>query len=136
MAGYGSAADAETAFYQAFALGNMEQMRQVWADLPDVFCVHPGGERVVGRAAVLASWQPILQAMERVIIDLTDLVVVGQGDITLHHVREQLFVNGSRRGVILATNAYLNTEQGWKLTMHHASPDPAPPQFVVAKFLH
>jgi ketosteroid isomerase-like protein len=136
MAGYESALAAEKAFYDAFSQGSLGAMTQVWADDPDIICVHPGGERLQGREAVLESWGEILGAMRDVVIHITDVVTFGQGRVAVHHVREQLFINGQRRGVILATNAYRQTTEGWQMVLHHGAPDPSPPPVLESGVLH
>jgi len=136
MAGFESAQAAEQAFYTAFERGSLTLMTEVWADDPDIVCVHPGGGRLQGREAVLESWSEILAAMQDVVIRATDVVVLGHGKLVLHHVREQLFVDGQRRGVILATNAYRQTAQGWQMVLHHGAADPSPPPALESAGLH
>jgi ketosteroid isomerase-like protein len=136
MAGYESARAAEQAFYDAFGQGSLSAMTEVWADDPDIVCVHPGGERLQGREAVLESWGEILGAMRDVVVRITDVVVLSQGRVAVHHAREQLFVDGQRRGVILATNVYRQTTQGWQMVLHHGAPDPSPPPALESGALH
>ena len=136
MAGYETPEAAEAAFYQAFEQGNLELMTSVWADDPDILCVHPGGERLQGREAVLESWGEILGAMRGVVVRATDVVALGQGKVQIRHVREQLYVDGQRRGVILAVNAYRQFSQGWFMVLHHGGPDPSPPPAHESVGLH
>ena len=136
MAGYESAQAAEQAFYGAFEKGSLALMTEVWADDPDIVCVHPGGERLQGREAVLESWGEILAAMQDVVVRATDVIMLGHGKLIVHHVREQLFVDGQRRGVILATNAYRLTTEGWQMVLHHGAPDPSPPPALESAGLH
>jgi ketosteroid isomerase-like protein len=90
--------------------------------------VHPGVPRVVGHAAIRASFEAIF----------------GRGPIPLqpkrvrrlhtlscavHHVVEQVAVmtdQGGRSAWVLATNVYLKTAQGWRMAAHHASPGGEP----------
>jgi len=136
MTGFESPEAAEMAFYQAFEQGDQDLMTAVWADDPDILCVHPGGERLQGREAVLESWGEILAAMRGVVIRATDIVVLGQGTVQIRHVREQLYVDGQRRGVILATNAYRQFSHGWLMVLHHGTPDPSPPPAYESVGLH
>jgi len=136
MAGYESAQAAENAFYQAFERGSLALMTGVWADDPTIVCVHPGGERLQGREAVLESWSDILAAMQDVVVRATDVVVLSHGPITVHHLREQLFVDGQRRGVVLATNVYRQSTEGWHMILHHGAPDPSPPPALASAGLH
>src|SRR3954471_5140903 len=51
---------ANDAFYQAFAAASLEAMEAVWAEQPNVFCIHPGWQPITNRAEVMASWKEIL----------------------------------------------------------------------------
>lgn len=136
MNAFGSAHEVEAAFYRAFEQGSQELMTDVWWDSPAVVCVHPGGERLQGAAAVLASWRGILEAMRGVVVRITDVVEIVEGNLAVHHLREQMFIGGERRGVMLATNVYRNTEGGWRMLLHHAAPDPEPPPLPASAGLH
>ena len=47
--------EAEARFYEALQAGDLDKLMAVWADDDEVVCVHPGGERVIGPAAIRAS---------------------------------------------------------------------------------
>jgi hypothetical protein len=51
---------ANDAFCQAFSAASLEAMEAVWAEQPNVFCVHPGWPPITTRAEVMTSWQQIL----------------------------------------------------------------------------
>ena len=53
----GSADDVEAAFYEALQAGDLVQMMACWADEDDIVCVHPGGPRLVGAAAIRAAFE-------------------------------------------------------------------------------
>ena len=53
----GTADDTEAAFYDALQNGDIDKLVACWADEDDVVCVHPGGARVVGIAAIRASFE-------------------------------------------------------------------------------
>ncbi len=44
--------------------------------------------------------------------------------VAIHSVHENIVVTGQSRPVnpIVATNVYIETERGWRLLVHHASP--------------
>lgn len=136
MSGFESAISAEHSFYQAFERGDLQLMTQVWADDPNSVCVHPGGGRLQGREAILESWGEILSSVSGLIIRTTDLVLLDRGHFSLHHLREQFYVEGQRRGVILVTNAYRQTSEGWQMVLHHGSPDPSPPPTLESIGVH
>ncbi|MDH4050028.1 MAG: nuclear transport factor 2 family protein [Rubrivivax sp.] len=114
----------EQRFYDALRKGDIEALMAVWADDDEVVCVHPGGPRVVGPAAIRASFEAIFgngpipvqpEQMHR----LESMAAV------VHHLMERVQVNtsdGPRDAWVIATNVYVQTAQGWRLVAHHASP--------------
>jgi ketosteroid isomerase-like protein len=54
-----SADDVEAQFYEALQQGDLARLMAVWADDDEIVCVHPGGARVVGAAAISASFEAI-----------------------------------------------------------------------------
>ena len=58
----GDADDIETAFYAALQNGDVDKLMACWADEDDIFCIHPGGPRVLGAVTpiggvlLLAGW--------------------------------------------------------------------------------
>lgn len=136
MPGFQTAILAEAAFYIAFASGNPNAMNPIWADDPSVVCIHPHGERLQGYSAVIESWNAILPGMSEVIVRPVDAIVVTRSNLSIHHLRELLYVEGQRRGVVLATNIYRQTSAGWQMIAHHASPDPSPPPILESPGIH
>ena len=118
--------DAERAFYEAFETGNVDAMMSVWAKADDIACIHPQGPRLIGRAAIEASWREILQSSIGVRFQLTQLREFADQALTVHVLYENLWVPGENapRSPILATNAYRYSKRGWRLVLHHASPAP------------
>ncbi|HZV65893.1 MAG TPA: nuclear transport factor 2 family protein, partial [Telluria sp.] len=57
----GSAAEVEAAFYDALNRADVEALMLLWADDEEIVCVHPGGPRLLGHAAIQASWEAILE---------------------------------------------------------------------------
>ena len=51
--------EAEQQFYEALQLGELERLMAVWGDDDEITCVHPGGHRMVGAAAIRASFETI-----------------------------------------------------------------------------
>ena len=56
---YTTPGDAAHAFYQAFEARDLDAMMATWADDEEIVCVHPGGTRLVGYAAVRAGWEQL-----------------------------------------------------------------------------
>ena len=113
---------AEAHFYEAFAQLDVERMRQVWLDSPDVFCVHPGAPVLLGVEAVLNSWGSMFrQAAPLALICKTLKTQVGD-DLALHLVEERIGPKeGGHQGLVLASNCYVRSAQGWRLLSHHGS---------------
>jgi ketosteroid isomerase-like protein len=122
-----SAQDAEAAFYDAFAKGDLEAMMAVWADDDDIYCVHPQGPRLLGEEQVRESWRQIFASGERLTFHLASQHYLPGMMMAVHSVYEHIAVAGDPRGrhPIIATNVYLRTELGWRMVAHHASPAPA-----------
>ena len=57
----GTAADVEAAFYDALNRGDVDALMELWAEDDEIYCIHPGGPRLYGHAAIHASWQAILE---------------------------------------------------------------------------
>jgi len=120
----GSPDEVETALYEALSGADLALLMSLWADDDEVFCVHPGGPRVIGTEAIRASFEaifangaiPVRPEQVRRLHTLTAAV---------HHLVEAVDIStpeGPRTAWVLATNVYLKTAQGWRLAAHHASP--------------
>ena len=120
----GSADDIEAAFYDALQNADAARLMACWADEDELVCVHPGGPRLVGAAAIRASFDaifangPVRAWPERVrkVESLASAV---------HNVLERVELmtpEGLREAYVIATNVYHKTVQGWRLVAHHASP--------------
>lgn len=118
--------DAEAAFYEALEKNDLEAMMEAWADDEEIFCVHPGGVRLVGYDAVRAAWQRIFASGQRLRVRTSDVVTMTSGMIAVHTLHENIAIAGDRgTAVSLATNIYLRSSDGWRMIAHHASPGEA-----------
>jgi hypothetical protein len=121
----GDADDIEAAFYAALQRGDIDRLMACWADEDEIFCIHPGGPRVVGPMAIRATFEAMFAGggavrawPERV----RKTVTVGS---CVHNVLERIEVltdSGPATAWVIATNVYHRTAQGWRLVAHHASP--------------
>ena len=111
---------ANEAFYRAFDEGDCEAMRGLWAERAPVLCVHPGAGALVGREAVLASWDAILGAAGRPAILCLRPVALCHEGFALVNCRERLAA-----GELVATNAFALEDGLWRMVLHHAGPAPA-----------
>jgi uncharacterized protein (TIGR02246 family) len=116
--------DLEAQFYEALQRGDIEQLMALWADDDEVVCVHPGGGRVVGQAAIRASFEAIF-ANGGVPVRPEQVHRLHTLGAALHHLVERIDVDtpeGHQTAWVLATNLFVKTAQGWRLASHHASP--------------
>ncbi|MFP5391643.1 MAG: YybH family protein [Gammaproteobacteria bacterium] len=121
----GSAAEVEAAFYDALNRGDLEALMQVWADDEEIVCVHPGGPRLHGHAAIEASWRTIL---ERGGLQIRPSQSHETHNLmsSVHSVVEGVTSSGDTPAHLIATNVYIKTPQGWRMVLHHVSVAPGP----------
>ena len=122
--------DAETAFYEAFERGDLAAMMVVWAEEDDVVCVHPQGPRLVGFPAVRESWSQVFTSGVMLRVRIAEAKQFHGQSLAVHSVIETISSPGGETSTqpISATNAYVLTETGWRMVMHHASPLPVEAQ--------
>jgi uncharacterized protein (TIGR02246 family) len=120
----GSPDDTEAQFYEALQKGDLEKLMAVWSDDDDVLCVHPGGPRLLGHAAIRAHFEAIFTS-SRINARPESVRRVQTLESAVHSVIEHVELmtkDGPRTAWVIATNVYLKTPQGWRLVCHHASP--------------
>jgi ketosteroid isomerase-like protein len=119
---YATPEDAEAAFYDALGDADLDTLMSVWAEDEEIVCLHPGGSRLVGHAAVRTAWQQILANGPLRI--RAGAVHVNQGMmVAVHNVVEEIVLPGTEGEIahISATNVYFKGPTGWRLVLHHAS---------------
>jgi uncharacterized protein (TIGR02246 family) len=116
--------DIEAQFYEALQRGDIEALMAVWSDDEDIVCVHPGGPRIVGAAAIRATFDSIF-ANGPINVHPEKLRTVNTGHCAVHNLMERVDIStdeGPNTAWVIATNVYIKTDQGWRLVAHHASP--------------
>lgn len=116
--------DIEAQFYEALQQADIDKLMAVWSDDEEIACVHPGGPRMVGAAAIRAAFEAIFASGA---IDVVPDKVrrLRTHSSAVHHVLERVQVlgdEGVQTAFAIVTNAYILTEQGWRMVLHHASP--------------
>ncbi len=123
---FASPEECEQAFYEALQAGDADAVSDAWLDDDDVCCVHPGGARLVGYAAVRSSLISLLSGGP-VQIRTVSRKCFESSTVAVSNVIEEVVVaqGGSRQLVhVIATNAFVKTPSGWKMVLHHAAPAP------------
>jgi ketosteroid isomerase-like protein len=133
----GSAAEVESAFYEALNRADVEALMALWADDEEIVCIHPGGPRLHGHAAIQASWEAILER-GGLQIRPSQLHETHNLMSSVHTVVEGVTSTGNEPAHLLATNVYIKTPQGWRIVLHHVSvaPGPVPMSHTPASVLH
>jgi ketosteroid isomerase-like protein len=116
--------DVEAQFYEALASADLERLMGAWSDDDEIVCVHPGGGRLIGHAAVRASFEAVFSNGA---IPLRAKAVrrVENGACSIHHVVERVDMvtaEGPQTAWVMATNVFFKTSRGWRMVAHHASP--------------
>ncbi|MFF7335231.1 nuclear transport factor 2 family protein [Streptomyces sp. NPDC090306] len=138
---------ANAAFYEAVEQGDFDTLSALWltpsdlgvdeeyhdpADTGVVSCVHPGWPVLTGRGEILRSYALIMANTEYIQFFLTDVHVSVTGDTALVTCTENILSGGpAPEGdelgpligqLVVATNVFRRTSDGWKLWSHHGSP--------------
>lgn len=122
---HGSAAETEAAFYDALNRADLDGLMALWAEEEDITCIHPGAPRLVGHAAIRASWAAIFER-GGIRIRPVQLHTTHNLMTAIHSVIEQIQrrQDDEQEMHILCTNVYINTPHGWRIATHHASVAP------------
>lgn len=112
---------AEKAFYDAFQQRDIKLMTSIWEDSDQICCVHPGAHRLIGFDEVIKSWQQIFAVKSDMALTVSEPIYVTQQSNVIHYVQENISVQDKYMGVINATNIYRETNEGWRIILHHAS---------------
>ncbi|WP_308295388.1 nuclear transport factor 2 family protein [Streptomyces sp. MUM 178J] len=123
--------EANTAFYETMERGDFERLSELWLD-DDISCVHPGWPVLSGRGEVLRSYALIMANTEYIQFFLTDVKVSVAGDTALVSCTENILSGGPAEEagelgplvgqLVVATNVFRRTSDGWKIWSHHGSP--------------
>ncbi|MEU0396826.1 nuclear transport factor 2 family protein [Streptomyces sp. NPDC006208] len=123
--------EANTAFYETMERGDFEKLSTLWLD-DDISCIHPGWPVLSGRGEVLRSYALIMANTEYIQFFLTDVKVNVAGDTALVTCTENILSGGPAEDggelgplvgqLVVATNVFRRTSDGWKIWSHHGSP--------------
>ncbi|MFE1343756.1 nuclear transport factor 2 family protein [Streptomyces sp. NPDC058757] len=125
---------ANTAFYTAMEEGDFDRVEDLWLDdgSADVSCVHPGWPVLTGRREVLRSYALIMAHTDYIQFFLTDVRISLTGDTALVTCTENILSGGPAEDgaelgplvgqLVVATNTFRRTPEGWRIWSHHASP--------------
>ncbi|MEU3916857.1 nuclear transport factor 2 family protein [Streptomyces sp. NPDC002659] len=123
--------EANTTFYETMERGDFEELSGLWLD-EGISCIHPGWPVLTGRGEVLRSYALIMANTEYIQFFLTDVKVSLAGDTALVTCTENILSGGPAEEsgelgplvgqLVVATNVFRRTSDGWKIWSHHGSP--------------
>ncbi|MBD0707635.1 DUF4440 domain-containing protein [Streptomyces sp. CBMA291] len=125
---------ANTAFYDAMETGDFDTVAALWLDdgATPITCVHPGWPVLTGRGEVLRSYALIMANTDYIQFFLTDLEISLADGFAIVTCTENILSggpaeNGAELGplvgqLVVATNVFRHTPEGWRIWSHHASP--------------
>lgn len=109
--------EANDSFYRAFNQKDFGAMERVWARSAPVACIHPGWNILLGREAVMQSWQAILgnPGQPKIVNGGSEARIIGE----VAYVTCRELVAGSP---LAATNLFVREDGEWRMVHHHSSP--------------
>ena len=119
----GSPAETEAMFYEALQKGDVDLLMSCWAEDDEIVCVHPGGSRLMGAAAIRAAFEGMF-AQGSIRVTISQVHRVQSVSSAVHNVAERVEImlpDGLHAAFLIATNVYHRTLEGWRLVAHHAS---------------
>ena len=112
-------------FYDAFGALDMGMMEAAWEPSSRALCVHPGWAPLVEWEPVRDSWQRIFDNTSLMHFNVRYVNVAVEGDcgwVTCVENITTVLQGQASNFAALATNIFVRTPQGWRMTAHHASP--------------
>jgi hypothetical protein len=106
---------ANTAFYEAFASGDLSAMRDAWSRKQLLACIHPGWQALHGHDQVMASWRAILESPPPVSFEDARAFVIDQ-------VAFVTCVERVGQNRLAATNVFALEDGLWRMVHHQAGP--------------
>ncbi len=118
---------ANEAFYLAFEAKDYSAMAHLWSEAREIICLHPGWPALIGRDAVMESWQAILTNPQ-------------QGQVSFYGAHAQqigadtaavVCYEEAGGNVMVATNVFAIEDERLRLVSHQAgycANPPAPPE--------
>lgn len=102
----------------------MQELDAVWSSDDNIVCVHPGATRIEGRKAVMDSFADLFFDAPVLHFKIVDTLFTGNDDLAIHLVREEIELDGQVVSIMVSTNIYQRESGGWRMKLHHASPEP------------
>jgi len=112
--------EANDAFYRALSNKDIDAMEALWTHEAGVRCIHPGWDLLEGWEKVRESWALIFRNPSRLTVTPTEVAIRQAGSMAWVSCLETIN-SGDAKTVARTTNLYIETPEGWKMILHHAS---------------
>ena len=112
--------DAEAAFYDAIAKGDLDALMAVWSEDEEVICIHPTGQHLTDLSSIRESWRQVL-AGTKLKIEASRIAHWQGMLLSIHQMVEALYVGQEVTGPLQATNVFSRGSHGWRLVCRHSS---------------
>lgn len=114
----------EAFFYQALEQRDLDEIMSAWAEDDEIVCIHPMGPVLEGQTSVRDAWGVICDSGQELSFELDSIRYSESADLAIHVLTEQIAMAGNppKQASMLVTNVYRQTENGWHMILHHASP--------------
>ena len=85
----GSPDETEAMFYEALQKGDVDLLMSCWAEDDEIVCVHPGGSRLMGAAAIRAAFEGMF-AQGSIRVTISQVHRVQSVSSAVHNVAERV----------------------------------------------
>lgn len=119
-----SALEAEAFFYHALEQRDLNEIMLAWAEDDEVVCIHPMGPVLEGLKSIRESWSVICESDQELSFEIDSIRYSESEKLAIHILRENISMAGDppKLASMLVTNTYRQTDDGWRMVLHHASP--------------
>lgn len=118
---------ANASFYESLEKFDLVGMKSLWYRGDGVRCIHPGWEAINGYEAIIDSWDQVFKNTGWMRVTPTEVSTWRLGELGLVYCAENITAKHDDEvgvAVTMATNVFRQTEEGWRMVLHHASPAP------------
>ncbi len=118
---------ANTSFYESLEKFDLVGMKSLWYRGDGVRCIHPGWEAINGYEAIIDSWDQVFKNTGWMRVTPTEVSTWRLGELGLVYCAENITAKHDDEvgvAVTMATNVFRQTDEGWRMVLHHASPAP------------
>ena len=124
---FDSPMEAEAFFYQALEQRDLDEIMVAWAKDDEIVCIHPMGPALEGQTSVRDAWGVICDSGQELTFEIDSIRYSETSDLAVHILQEHIAMAGDppKLASMLVTNVYRQTESGWRMILHHASPSPS-----------